>query len=104
MDALGSVQWVITWVLSIGTLALAAFAFVDALRVRADAYPATNNQTKVLWLVLLGSGVGLAVLGTPGFGLLNLIAIGVAGIYFARVRPPIREILGGSSGGGYRGR
>ena len=91
--------------LALGVLAVVfqAFAFVDALRQRADAYPATGNQTKTIWLVILGIAVAIGiVLVTNPLSLFNLLAIIAAGVYMTRVRPAIRSITGnGPSTGGW---
>lgn len=106
---MADVQFFLYWAFALAFLALEVFAFADAARHRADAYPATSNQSKQFWLVLTGVAVlagvlSLPVLGGVGsilgpFGLLSIAAVVVAGIYLARVRPAVRAITGRSSGG-----
>lgn len=107
MSVLGSVQFFIYWGLSLAALGLQVFCLVDALRHRADAFPATGNQTKQIWLVILGIAVAVGVVSLPNFlgpiNILNLAAVVAAGVYLARVRPAVRAITGGGSTGGYGG-
>lgn len=91
------------WALGLAALALQAFSLFDALRVRKDAFPATSNQTKTIWLALLGVATAIGVVSLPNFlnplNMFNLIAVVIAGVYLARVRPAVREITGNSTGG-----
>ncbi len=104
MNALWSVQTLVLWVLSVGCLALQGFCLVDAARHRADAFPATSNQTKVVWLAMLGAAMACGVISLPNFygpvNMFNLIALVVCGVYLTRVRPSIVAILGGRRGDG----
>lgn len=97
------IQTTLWWGLGIAALALQAYCLFDALRVRKDAFPATNNQTKTVWLALLGVATAIGVVSLPNFysplNMFNLIAVVIAGVYLARVKPAVREITGGSSGG-----
>ena len=90
------IQTLIYWALGIGALGLQAWCLVDALRVRKDAFPASGNQTKTLWVVLLAVATGIGVVSLPNAGsplnIFNLIAVAIAGVYLARVRPAVREI------------
>ncbi|GAB4071056.1 hypothetical protein GCM10028777_38060 [Angustibacter speluncae] len=106
---MAEVQLVIYWGFALAFLALQVFALVDAGRHRADAYPATSNQSKRFWLIVLGVAVLAGVLSLPviggvgiflgPFNILNIVAVVAAGIYLARVRPAVRAITGRSSGG-----
>ncbi len=107
MGVLGSVQFFIYWGLSLAALGMQVFALADAGRHRADAFPASGNQTKQLWLIILGIAVAVGVVSLPNFlgpiNILNLAAIVAAGVYLAKVRPAVRAITGGGSAGGYSG-
>lgn len=94
VDAFGSLQYNLTLALSVGTLVLALFALLDALRHRADAFPATSNQTKMIWLAILGIGLAFAVIDVPGFGMFSIASAVAAGVYLARVRPALLAIGG----------
>ena len=105
MSFLTSFQFYLFWALALGALALHVYALADALRQRTDAFPSTGNQTKPIWLGILGVAVAVGVLSLPNFlspvNLFSIIALIASGVYLAKVRPAIREITrgGGSSGG-----
>lgn len=92
------------WALGLALLCLQVFAFSDALRRRQDAFPASGNQTKILWVVLLGAATASGLVSLPNFlgpiNLFNLIAVVVAGIYVVKVRPALIAITGSGRGGG----
>ena len=100
-----SVQYYLFWILALGALALHVYALADAVRRRPDAYQATGNQTKPIWLGILGVAVAIGILSLPNFlrpvNLFSIIALIASGVYLTKVRPAIREITGGrgSSGG-----
>lgn len=89
------------WILGAGALLLQAYCLIDAVRHRQDAFPATGNQTKIVWLVLLVVSAIIGFLSLPGnalgdpLNLFNLLAVVIPGVYLARVRPAIVEITGG---------
>lgn len=103
MQTLFALQNGVLWILGLAALALQAYALADAARQRADAYPATGNQTKPIWMAITGVAVlvGFVSLLSGPLSFFNLIAIVAAGVYLTRVRPAIRAITGrgGSSGG-----
>jgi len=90
---------------------LAAFivevwAFVDAIRRPAPAFPAAGKLTKPLWLIITGVAcvIGLASLAYSAspLSLFPIVAFVAAGIYLADVRPKVREYKsGGTSSGPY---
>ncbi len=94
---LGNAQYNILLVLSVAGFILEAFAFIDAVRHRPDAYTAAGKRTKTFWAAITG---GAAVLGfvfllTPGaLNFISLIAVVAAGVYLADVRPALRQVTG----------
>jgi len=103
VESISLVQGTLSIVLGLLALALAGYSLVDALRQRADAYQATGNQTKTIWLAILGVAVAIAVVSLFNpLNLFNLLAVIAAGVYLTRVRPAIRAITGrGPSTGGW---
>jgi hypothetical protein len=81
-------------VISLATFVVQGFAFVDATRHRADAYPAIDRGNKTGWLIGLGLGVLAHMLFWHPLSLLNLIGIVVALIYVLDVRPNLLAITG----------
>ena len=98
------------WVLSLAALVVEAWAFIDALRRPAAAFPAAGKQTKPLWLIILGvaavvglgTSLGSGIYGGMALiGLLPLAAFVAAAIYLTDVRPKVSQYQGGSSSGPY---
>lgn len=102
-----NVQIAVLWVLSLGALAFQVYAFADAARQRSDAYPASGNQTKPIWLLITGASVAIGLISLPNFfgplSIFLLLAIVAPAVYLTRVRPAIRSITGrgGSTSGGW---
>jgi len=80
-------------VLFYASIAVRAFAFVDALTRPTDAYPAAGKLTKVAWCAILGIGLAVGLL-LPGsiIGLFNIAGLIAAILYLVDVRPAVREI------------
>jgi hypothetical protein len=95
------------WALSLAAFVVEAWAFVDAVRRPAGAFPAAGKQTKPLWLIILGVaaviGLGTAVYGGAQslIGILPIAAFVAAAIYLTDVRPKVRDFRGGTSSGPY---
>ena len=92
-------------VLAIAALAVEVWAFVDAVRRPAPAFPAAGKQTKPIWLVILGVaaviGLWSSTLGGPNLiSLFPIVAFVAAAIYLTDVRPKVKEFRGGSSSSG----
>jgi len=79
-------------ILNVIALGFALFAFIDVLRTRADAFPAVERQTKVVWLIFIGLSVLVIPFGVVNF--LGIIGVIVTMFYFVDVRPKVREITG----------
>ena len=83
------------------------WAFVDAIRRPALAFPAAGKLTKPLWLISLGvaSVIGLASAAyrASPLSIFPIVAFVAAAIYLADVRPKVREFKssGGTSSGPY---
>ena len=92
-------------VLSVAALGAEVWAFVDAVRRPAPAFPAAGKQTKPLWLVILGVaaviGLWSSTLGGPNLvSLFPIVAFVAAAIYLTDVRPKVKEFKDGSSSSG----
>jgi Protein of unknown function (DUF2516) len=90
------------WALLIAAFAVELWAFIDAIRRPAPAFPAASKQTKPLWLVILGVatliGLGGAVGDLSLFSILPIIAFVAAAIYHTDVKPKVSQFKGGGSG------
>lgn len=106
MVVLANLQLAILWALCLAVLCMQVYAFADAARQRADAFPATGNQTKQIWLLITGVATAVGLIALPNFigpltmSLFYLISIVASGVYLTRVRPAIRAITGRGHGTG----
>lgn len=92
-------QSIVLLVLGWGALAMMAFALIDALRQRADAFSAAGKQTKQRWLVILAVAAAIGFVSLPGFlfgpfNIFNLVAFVAAAVYLVDVKPALRAVTG----------
>lgn len=88
-----AVQSTTMLVLLVALLAVKAFAFVNALTYRAEAYEAAGKLTKVAWCAITGLGFAAQLLvGSSPLGLINLVFTIAALVYLADVRPALKEV------------
>ena len=74
--------------------ALQAWAFIDAVSHRADAYLAADKLTKPTWLIILGIALAAHMLIWSPMSFLNLIGTVAALVYLVDVRPALRALTG----------
>jgi len=103
-NALQPLQW-LNFVLLVAAMIIEVWAFADALRRPAGAFPAAGKQTRPLWLIITGVALVVGVFSMAYNVTLILIlpiaAFVAAAIYLTDVRPKVREIgRGGSSRNG----
>ena len=88
-------------VLMAAAFVVEAWAFIDALRRPAGAFPAVGKLTKPLWLLITGVAavVGLASLAyhVTLISILPIVAFVAAAIYLTDVRPKVKEFRRGSN-------
>jgi hypothetical protein len=98
MNVVAQAQFWIATVLSVAAFVLEAWAFVDALRRRPDAFVAADKRTKGFWLAVTGvcALVGFVFLMQLG-SMLGLLAIVGAGVYLADVKPALDRVMGKGS-------
>jgi hypothetical protein len=93
------------WVLLLAAFAVEAWAFGDAIRRPASAFPAAGKQTKPIWLVILGVAFVIGVGGAVGYlallSIFPIVAFVAAAIYLVDVRPKIKSLKSGSRQGPY---
>jgi len=73
-----------------GTLALAAWAFVDALIRPATAYVAAGKLTKPAWVGITAAAAIVLYLMNGPLSFLGLPAVIAAIVYLVDVRPAVR--------------
>jgi hypothetical protein len=81
----GLLLLVLTW----GALALAAWAFIDALVRPAAGFVAAGKLTKPGWLAITGIAIAVGFFGLP--------AIIASIVYLVDVRPAVRGLRRGNS-------
>jgi hypothetical protein len=91
----GQVRGSIEFALLIVALVIEAFAFINCLTQRADAFGAIGTLSKALWLALTFAALLVTVLSTRALGLLGFIAITIAAVYLLDVRPALRDAADG---------
>ena len=88
----------ISTVLFYGTLALALWAFIDAITRPTAAFVAAGKLTKPGWLAITGLAA-LIILWRGPLSFLGLPSIVAAIVYLVDVRPAVRALKrGGGSG------
>lgn len=95
MTGFGALQSGLALLLTLAGLGLMAYALIDAIRVRPDAFPAAGKQTKNIWLLILGIALvaNLALFNVLTiFGIAGVIA---AAVYLLDVRPAVKQFRGG---------
>ncbi|MGW7055555.1 DUF2516 family protein [Streptomyces sp. NPDC054887] len=83
--------------LNLAMLVLAVVALFFAAMAREDAYRATDKQTKVFWLVLLGVTVAVNLFVPMLF--LQIAGLVATIVFMVDVRPAIKQVSGGGGGG-----
>lgn len=86
-------------VVTIATLvmfAVQAWAFVDAVVRRPEAFVAADKLTKPAWLIILGVTLAAHMLFWSPVSLLNLVGIVAAIVYLVDVRRRVIEVSRGS--------
>lgn len=69
-----------------------AWAFIDAVSRRPDAFVAADKLTKQAWLIILGLALAAHMLIWSPISILNLIGTVAALVYLLDVRPAIRSL------------
>ena len=85
------------WIDLLITLAMffaTAFAFIDSLQHKPDAYVAADKLTKNTWMIILGLGVAAQMLlwRAGPLSLFHLASIIAAIVYIVDVRPALRSL------------
>ena len=82
-------------VVSLAMFVAQAFAFVDAVTHRPDAYVAADKLTKPAWMIILGLAVVAHMLIWAPLSIFNLVGIVAALVYLVDVRPALRSLTRG---------
>jgi len=75
-------------------LGAAAFALIQAVRQRKDAFTAVDKLSKPIWLGILAVATVVLLL-LPVVGLFGIVAVVAVCVYLVDVRPRVDEIQRG---------
>ena len=89
------IQSLILTAATLFVFALQAWAFVDALSHRAEAFPAAGKLTKPAWLAILGLALVAHMIFWHPISLLNIAGTIAAIVYLVDVRPTILSLTRG---------
>jgi predicted membrane metal-binding protein len=93
------------WVLLLVAFVVEAWAFFDALRRPAAAFPAAGKQTKPIWLIILGVAFVIGIGGAVGYlallSVFPIVAFVAAAIYHVDVKPKVKGLKPGTRQGPY---
>ena len=92
MPSVFAVQGGILTVTTLAIFVVQAWAFLDALSHRSEAYVAADKMTKKAWLVILGVALAAHMLIWSPISLLNIIGTVAALVYMVDARPALRSL------------
>jgi hypothetical protein len=102
VHVISQVESAILWALWIVLIAVQAFALIDVVTRKGQAFTATGKLTKPAWLGITAFALFMEVVGQPGgvlaggIGLLVLAGVVASFVYLADVRPAVRGVSGPS--------
>ncbi|WP_084211181.1 DUF2516 family protein [Pseudonocardia acaciae] len=95
MELLRYLDFYINQAIWIVGIPVGAWAFIDALRSRPDAFTAADKLTKPAWLAITGIGLLVLVLCRGPMTLFWVAGLIAALVYLVDVRPVLIEVQGG---------
>jgi hypothetical protein len=90
--AVFTIQNTVLTVLTLALFVVQAWAFVDAVSHRPEAFVAADKLTKPAWLIILGIALVAHMLIWSPFSLFNLAGAIAAIVYMVDARPTIRSL------------
>jgi hypothetical protein len=92
--ALFQIQSAFMLAITLALFVVQAWAFIDAVSRRPDAFVAADKLTKPAWLIILGLAVVVHMLIWSPVSFLNLIGAVAAIVYVVDVRPALKMVTG----------
>lgn len=86
------VQGVILTTATLVVFVIQAWAFLDAVSRRPDAFVAADKLTKKAWVVILGVALAAHMVFWDPINLLNIIGTVAALVYMVDARPALRSL------------
>jgi hypothetical protein len=87
-------QGLLLMIVTLALFAVQAWAFVDALSHRAEAFVAAGKMTKPAWLIILGIALAAHMLIWNPISILNMVGAVAAIVYIVDARPALRSLTG----------
>ena len=95
MSSVFTLQSGILTITTFAIFVIQAWAFLDALSRRSEAFVATDKMTKKAWLVILGVALAAHMLIWSPISLLNIVGTVAALVYMVDARPALRSLTRG---------
>jgi hypothetical protein len=92
--ALFQIQNTFLMIATLVVFVIQAWAFVDAVSHRPEAFVAADKLTKPAWLIILGIALVAHMLIWSPVSFLNLIGAVAAIVYIVDARPALRAVAG----------
>lgn len=92
MFTLFAIQSTVMTVITLALFGLQAWAFVDAMTRRPDAFVAAGKLTKPAWLIILGIALVAHMLIWNPVSILNLAGAVAAIVYIVDARPALQSL------------
>ncbi len=97
LEVFGAFQDLVFWALFAAGMGLKVFAFVEALRTDAQAFPYAGKRTKGLWLAITGVALAVNIVVFNPLFFLNVIGVVGALVFLVDVRPAVKQYRAGGS-------
>ena len=94
MLAVFQIQNAFLMVTTLVVFVVQAWAFIDAVSHRPEAFVAADKLTKPAWLIILGIALVAHMLIWSPVSFLNLIGAVAAIVYIVDARPALRSVTG----------
>jgi hypothetical protein len=94
VNAVFQLQGAIMMAATLFVFVLQAWAFIDAVSHRPDAFVAGDKLTKKAWVIILGIALAAHMLIWHPLNFLNIIGTVAAIVYLVDVRPVLRQVSG----------
>ena len=94
MFAVFQIQNAFMLMLTLVLFVFQAWAFIDAVARRPDAFVAADKLTKPAWLIILGLALAAHMLIWNPLSFLNLIGAVAAIVYVVDARPAMKALTG----------
>lgn len=89
------IQSTILLIVAIALFAVEAWAFIDAVSRRPEAFEAANKQNKKMWVWILGIALAAHMVFWNPINILNMAGAIASLVYLLDVRPAVKYVTRG---------